>query len=264
MKIIHLTDLHFGDPDCDAANDRLFEEILTLRPKDHTVVISGDIAENASHVGKAWVAIQALSAFHPQVVPGNHDYGPNGASMRMPFVEAFEMQVYGADIDFPRITTRDNVTFIGLDSQIAKFLWDDVVDASIPGNPTTPCSARRRKPSWQPEGIWGCLCPDQLQALEKELNTAKGSRIVVYLHHDPVHGGGTGGLSNQGALMDVLKKHAVSALLCGHTHVLRSETVHGIPYFNGGSSKPPKSGDPARIYRIIDLETGQIDERPYP
>ncbi|QDP73177.1 metallophosphoesterase [Legionella israelensis] len=112
MKIVHISDLHFGLHDQSLIKPFL-EDIFTLHPD--VILISGDLTQRAKH----WQFVEARFFFRELpgnvlIVPGNHDipfYNPV-ARLLKPF-KRFEQYV---SAEFGCIYTDENVRILGLNS----------------------------------------------------------------------------------------------------------------------------------------------------
>jgi 3',5'-cyclic AMP phosphodiesterase CpdA len=196
MLICQLSDLHVCAPgllayrrvDTAGYVQRCVAHIAALDPPPDAIVITGDVADRgaAAEYAHAQALLAPLSPpIH--VVPGNHDD-------RERLREAFPSPHYaGAMPDFLQYTTT-----LGPIRLIA-------LDTMIPG-----------------EG-GGMLCERRLEWLASELDRARGSPVVILMHHPPFQTGvsymDVVGLETAYPLEPLLLKHPnVERIMCGHLH----------------------------------------------
>lgn len=208
--IVQLSDLHLGGPgerlhgvDPAANLRRVGRAVAEMDLRPSAVVLSGDLSdrgEPASYELLAEVCREVLEPLGCPVlaVPGNHDD-------RLHFRRAFLGEVDADDVSLPHT---------------------HVVD--LPDVRLVLCDSH-----W-PGHVEGLLGADQLAWLDQQLAGADGRPSVVVLHHPSVPRGIPRAddylLEDRAAFAEVVARHHVAAVLCGHSHVATSSlwagTVH--------------------------------------
>ncbi len=199
MKIIHLSDLHFGRQDTMVAG-AVSREIAAAKPD--LVIISGDFTQNGSteEFALAKAFIQSLSA-PVFVVPGNHD---------VPAHNLFERFFY---------PYRKYKSFIA--QNLCPVL--DTGDALIVGINT----ARRALFHWN----WanGAISKGQREKLQSLFSAAPQPWKICVMHH-PVHKADDSPLDvtvfGGRKAMRLIEDLGVDLVLTGHVHHA-SITIHG-------------------------------------
>jgi predicted MPP superfamily phosphohydrolase len=241
-KIIHLSDLHVGHEECGARFRALIDNITFLKQpaNNYIVLITGDIVENANHIGYVEEAVDDIAQLEERgyrvlVVPGNHDYG-NGAIGDKKFVGFFKEKYFKSrEISYPKLDLIDEIAFIGLDSTAEELHWFDRFFCE------------------------GELGKKQLNRLKKMLNAPEiaNRKKVVYLHHHPFDFKLGMQLRDNDDLREIIE-NKIDMLLFGHYHadpVSAGKIFHGTwgikRCYNAGSSTH-KNGN-VGFQRIIDL-----------
>ncbi|GAB6147439.1 metallophosphoesterase family protein [Desulfocicer niacini] len=240
-KIIHLSDLHVGYEHCEEELKKIVKDIIDNRAaKDHVVVVTGDIVDNAKKDGSYELARKQFKKLEDKqykvlVVPGNHDYGSGGKAKKK-YVKLFKQAFYDdKNITYPKLDILDGIAFIGLDSMADTFEWLDV---------------------WGADGELGNKQLKKL-ALILEGPDVANLKKVVYLHHHPFDHRGRLHMLKDYRQFKAVIENKVDCLLFGHNHDgNKYPGVWGITQcFDGSSStgKSKGSGKPATPYRVITL-----------
>ena len=225
--LVHLTDLHIrpaGSPvaevDTAAAFTRVASELAKLELPIAAILVSGDLTDSgdpASYRRLRALVDDLLVPIGAPVLPiiGNHD--DRGSFLR------HYMGIEPADVDLPFCYVHDLP-----DVRVV------LCDSNVPGR------------------TWGRLGTEQLAWLEEQLASSGGRPNVVVLHHPCVpraflrvdeH------LLRDGHLLaDVVRRHHVAAILCGHSHVSTSAVLGGALHF----------ASPATAY-LVDPGRGAVD-----
>ena len=180
MKILHISDLHIGKEGLRVERWRQAEKLVRLirrywgaaddRP---LVLITGDVVDDGREAQfiEARRILEPLhnSGFQVVALPGNHDYGWNGAYAQEKRFKLFKKYLMGIEnrVTYPDVPYADDrVALIALNSMRAETgFWDGLLAD-------------------------GELGDDQLNELGELLTTLRAERpksfkIVVALHHHP-------------------------------------------------------------------------------
>jgi 3',5'-cyclic AMP phosphodiesterase CpdA len=188
---MHISDLHAGWPFNPDLAAKVAQEAHDLKPD--LLVVSGDLVQRADFSIQWRIITSYLKTLpHPQlIVPGNHD---------VPLVNVFNrlFRPYSKfrkhiSYDFNPIFERPGLAVVG-------------------GNTTHGLTI---------DG--GKLSRGQMIALEQIFSRyPSGTCKVMVLHHHLVNPPGSEGrsmISNATEVIDLLDRHGVELLLCGHIHV---------------------------------------------
>lgn len=206
-RFVHLTDIHFSDPaaqdpqlysDTAARLEHVKGMIARLDPAPAFVAVSGDLTNHGDPESYALLA-QALGEIEVPLVLalGNHDARP---AFRAAFGEAAE------DPEAPHFhhVRLGDVHVIALDSL-------------VPGR------------------VGGEIGAAQFALLTEALGAHPDCRKLLLCHHPP-HSGRADLMAwesldaeESARLAEMLRAHAVAAILCGHVHADRVVHWHGIP-----------------------------------
>lgn len=241
-KIIHLSDIHVGHDDCSEKFRTIIDNITLLKQpaENYTVLITGDIVDNANHSEFIEEAIDAIRKLEQRgysvlIVPGNHDYG-TGTWGNDKFVGIFKEKYYGnRNITYPKLDILEETAFIGLDSTAEELHWNDRIFSE------------------------GELGKGQLRRLGKmmDLPYIAPMKKVIYLHHHPFDFKFGMQLKDREGLKKIIENQ-VDAILFGHYHHSESSAgkiFHGMwginRCYNAGTSTH-KNGN-IGYHRVIDL-----------
>jgi 3',5'-cyclic AMP phosphodiesterase CpdA len=179
MRILHISDLHIGqeaDIDRWKKAEKIVRETIREWGDDDDkplVLITGDVVDDGAEVEfiEARRILRPLHRAGFQVVPlpGNHDYGWNGAHAQEKRFKLFKKYLLGIEVrvTYPDVPYADNdVTLITLNSMHAETgFWDGLLaDGELGGR--------------QLEEL-----DELITALREERK--KSHKIVVALHHHP-------------------------------------------------------------------------------
>ncbi len=277
MKILHISDLHIGKKETELNEARQAEKLVRLIKRHWgggddkpLVLITGDVVDD----GREAQFIEARRILEPlhtagfQVVPlpGNHDYGWNGAYAQEKRFKLFKKYLMGIEtrVTHPDVPYADDrVALITLNSMRAETgFWDGLLAD-------------------------GELGDDQLAELAELLTTLRAERsksfkIVVALHHHPFlfpddklfkHSKEwLGHRLKDGADFMRLVSGRIDVLLFGHEHraVDFSQPLaghiltekYGIPCIlcSGRSTDP---GLPARLITIQGRGKARVEPAPW-
>ena len=218
MRILHVSDLHFGRPAVPEQIDAI--EAMIQREKYEVVAISGDVSQRA-RAGE----FQRASAFIRDakkvsatiIVPGNHDvrwwHAPLGIGNEDKVYEAYRTYI---SQDLEPVLRVPGATLVGLNTShgvTRKTLTWNVRDISIIGYLTRSQIEKARA--------------------EFEKSPASDSRIIV-MHHNPVKGqlSQRHGLKDTRKVLGAFAELQVDAVLCGHDH---QEAIHYVEHTKKGT-----------------------------
>lgn len=277
MRILHISDFHIGKEETDVDEWRQAEKLVRLIKRHWgtdddkpLVLITGDVVDDGREVEfiEARRILEPLHRAGFQVVPlpGNHDYGWNGAYAQEKKFKLFKRYLMGIEtrVTYPDVPyTDDRVALITLNSMKAETgFWDGLLAD-------------------------GELGDDQLTELAELILTLRDERpksfkIVVALHHHPFLFPGDPFAKNarewlghrlkDGADFMRLVGGRIDALLFGHEHrhVDFSKPVDGrilteefdIPVLlcSGKSTDP---GLPARLITIEGRGRARVEPAPW-
>ncbi len=180
MKILHISDIHIGKEGSDVDRCSQAEELVQLIVEEWgsdsgkpLILITGDVVDDG-HEEEFVEATRILGPLHQagfQVVPlpGNHDYGWNGALAQKKKFELFRKYLVGVEppIEYPYVAYDDSdATLIVLNSMLAETgFWDGLLA----------------------DGELGDQQLRELDGMVSRLRAERGEdhRIVVALHHHP-------------------------------------------------------------------------------
>jgi 3',5'-cyclic AMP phosphodiesterase CpdA len=180
MRILHISDLHIGKEETDVDEWRQAEKLVRrikrhwgTDPEKPLVLITGDIVDDGREVEyiEAHRILEPLHRAGMQVapLPGNHDYGWNGAYAQEKRFKLFKKYLMGIEtrVTYPDVPyADDDVSVITLNSMKSETgFWDGLLADGELGN-------------------------DQLDELGELITTLrrerkKSHKIVVALHHHP-------------------------------------------------------------------------------
>lgn len=248
--IVQLTDLHIGPPDAmpygtdTAANLRhAASTVRNMALQPAAILLTGDLSDQgdaASYQHLRQLVTEELEPIGCPVlaVVGNHDH-------RGTFRSAYLGDADGDDdAPYHHVTDLDDVRLIMCDSYHAGH-------------------------------VTGLLGADQLAWLDEQLATAEGRACVVALHHPCVPRGIPRAddflLADRVALADVLGRHQVAAVLCGHSHVSTVASFAGTLHAAAPATAyllDPSKRQGARAYdgtgfAICTVRDGQAIVNPY-
>jgi 3',5'-cyclic AMP phosphodiesterase CpdA len=255
QQIIHLSDLHIGHGEHRRRRtDALVRHITeTYDPGTTTVAITGDLTEgilDPFHQGEherqmqdaARCLMPLVNAHYTVLVtPGNHDYGPRGATV----ATAMHRQWYMEELHHAMMPWAGGPAPWRL--RLAP--WDHVIILDSMLGQLGPDVDLAR----------GNLGKKQLKRLDDMLeDTPDNTRVTVMMHHNVEYDALTNLLEDEAELMEVLERHSqkVEVLLQGHEHRWRdSRTRSGIRRLGSGRSTDLHDGK--LRYYLITLPMGQ-------
>ncbi len=242
MKIIHLSDLHFGTQENKVVT-ALAEAIRTVAPD--LVVISGDFTQTA-RMGEFMAARTFIDSLNTPLlcVPGNHDVP--GFDLMERLMHPYDRYHEAISENMEPVYETDKVLVFGLNS------------------------ARRIVPHWN----WanGALSGAQRDHIKK-LVEGKGDKWLICTFHHPIHEtdhmpidvvvfGGR-------AMMKTLKELGVDLVMTGHVHrasiTMQGDVDHQVVYLSASTALSSRIRGQENGFNLITLRDTdmQIDMFKY-
>jgi 3',5'-cyclic AMP phosphodiesterase CpdA len=220
MRILHVSDLHFGWPAVPEQAEAV--EALVQDESFDVVAISGDLAQRAraGEFQRAAVLMRDIrrSPSHPPIitVPGNHDvawwFAPLGVGQRNRVYEKYRRYITA---DLEPVLRVHGATFIGLNTA-AGVDWHTL--------------------TWNPRdvSVKGGLRSSQLaHAAAVAAQIPPGDARIIVMHHNPMRGelSGRHGLLRSARVLAAFSEMGINLVLCGHDH---QEAIHYVEHTRGG------------------------------
>lgn len=218
VRILHVSDLHFGRP-VDSAMIEAIEEHIARDAYD-VVAVSGDLSQRAraGEFQRASVFLRdAARVSKVIVVPGNHDV----AWWRSPMMMRGSRTIYEpyrryVNADLEPVLRVPGATLVGL-------------------NTAQGVSGRTLTWNLRDISIIGDLKRGQIERAETEFNASPetDARVIV-MHHNPVKGelSRRHGLKNTPRILGAFAHIGVDVVLCGHDH---QEAIHYVEHTKRGT-----------------------------
>jgi 3',5'-cyclic AMP phosphodiesterase CpdA len=249
VRILHVSDLHFGKPAVPAQIDAI--EAFIAREQPDVVAISGDLSQRAraGEFQRAAAFIRdARRVSEVIVVPGNHDvkwwHAPLGLGDREKLYANY--RAYISDGLEP-VLRLPGVTLVGIN---------------------TSHGVTRRTLTWNVRdiSIIGDITKSQIERTRREFaGSPPGDAKVVVMHHNPVKGelSQRHGLKHTKQILGAFAEMGVDAVLCGHDH---QEAIHYIEHTRKGTvistagtvSNRSRGGRPSSL-NVLVVTPGAID-----
>ncbi|HEX6942656.1 MAG TPA: metallophosphoesterase [Gemmatimonadaceae bacterium] len=218
VRILHVSDLHFGRP-VDSAMIEAIEDHIAKDGYD-VVAISGDVSQRAraGEFQRARVFIRDASrTSRVIVVPGNHDV----AWWRSPMMVRGSKIIYEPYLryvseELEPVLRVPGATLVGLN---------------------TAQGVSRRTLTWNLRdiSIIGDIHRRQIDRAESEFEASdKGDARIIVMHHNPVKGelSQRHGLKNTPKVLGAFARIGVDVVLCGHDH---QEAIHYVEHTKRGT-----------------------------
>ena len=257
FSIIHLTDLHIGDPRGLIENiketigwkaaKKCVNEINLLHPD--FVIISGDLVfgqlypfEYTREYKKCFEILQGFDV-PTFLCPGNHDGYKKFREDGLEFwKEYFGPLYYSFDYG--------NYHFLSINS----FDWAPLSRLTI---------------SFIPLNWGGCVQDKQLQWIEDDLADSDANLNFMFLHHNPLWDTKKDsllrwGYYNRNEMLSLIETYDVDVVMAGHVHYDDVTTLNDTLYLTTTTASSSLSGDDAYWgYRLIEIKDGQIASYNY-
>jgi 3',5'-cyclic AMP phosphodiesterase CpdA len=218
VRVLHVSDLHFGRPVDSAMIDSIESHIVN--DAYDVVAISGDLSQRAraGEFQRARVFIRdATKVSRVIVVPGNHDV----AWWRSPLMVRGAQTIYEpyrryVSQELEPVLRVPGATFVGL-------------------NTAQGVSGRTLTWNMRDISIIGDLHRSQIDRAEAEFDASpKGDARIIVMHHNPVKGelSQRHGLKNTPKILGAFAHIGVDVVLCGHDH---QEAIHYVEHTRRGT-----------------------------
>lgn len=251
VRILHVSDLHFGRP-VDSAMIEAIEDHIARDAYD-VVAISGDVSQRAraGEFQRARVFIRdAEKVSRVIIVPGNHDV----AWWRSPLMVRGSKTIYEPyrryiSKELEPVLRVPGATLVGLN---------------------TAHGVSRGTLTWNLRdlSIIGDLRRTQIERAEAEFTASPGrdARVIV-MHHNPVKGelSQRHGLKNTPKILGAFARMGVDVVCCGHDH---QEAIHFVEHTKRGTvistagtvSNRSRGGRPSSV-NVVTIGSTEIDVR---
>lgn len=235
LKIIHLSDLHFGTHNNDIV-ENLEREIKNLAPD--IVIISGDFTQIGSAEEFAIAADFLKNINRPYLcIPGNHDIPARNLVQR--FFDPYKKYRKYIFDDLCPVMDNDHVLIAGLNS------------------------ARRALPHWN----WanGAISKDQRERL-KTIFKANEPRWKICTFHHPIHKVDDMPLDvtvfGRKRTLQTIQDLKIDLVLTGHVHhasiTMRGDETHQSVYLSASTALSSRTRGQENGFNLITLEHNQM------
>ncbi len=256
MKIIHLSDLHIGKSNNYEKAREIVAWILENKEihRAEVVVISGDVVDD----GEDWQFKQAAElisrlregGYPVLVVPGNHDYGPDGYRENPRSQQGFQEYISHTN-EYPAVYIVGGQGFVLLDSMLEEMRHHEI---------------------WGAQGYLGGEQLLKLDRILEELAENPGvENVIVVLHHHPFDYLFYHGLRDHEDFKGVIARRKgapprVNVLLFGHKHLEHRfndpddnmEVLYGIDLIYASGQTVERDQDGKMVLPVIDLQRKEI------
>ncbi|KTD51608.1 3',5'-cyclic-nucleotide phosphodiesterase [Legionella quinlivanii] len=237
MKIIHISDLHFGLHRQEIIHGFLIEA-AAIQPE--IIIISGDLTHRAR--SEQFRDLKAFISRLPGkilIVPGNHDVPAFDLIQR--FLTPFDKYRHFISNSMEVSYENESVRILGLNS-------------------VNPYSIKDGK-----------LSSDSLKKIETYFSEAANKLNILFFHHNFQHFEGLHRpLSNTSEFIKSLKKSAVHLICTGHLHYanvsfLEKNDQESFALLHAGSLSCQRTCDDRNSFYLIEIESGEctIELRAY-
>jgi 3',5'-cyclic AMP phosphodiesterase CpdA len=251
VRILHVSDLHFGRP-VDSALIEAIEEHIAHDAYD-VVAVSGDVTQRsrAGEFQRASVFLRDAAKVSKVItVPGNHDV----AWWRSPLMIRGTRTIYEP---YRRYLSKELEPVLR------------VPGATIVGLNTAQ-GVSRRTLTWNMRdiSIIGDLRRSQIDRAESEFKSSpEGDARVIVMHHNPVKGelSQRHGLKNTRRILGAFASIGVDVVCCGHDH---QEAIHFVEHTKRGTvistagtvSNRSRGGRPSSV-NVVTISASDIEVR---
>lgn len=251
LRLLHLSDLHFGRPAVPEQVEAI--EALIDQERFDVVAISGDVSQRARYgeFQRASAFIRDARKVSPVIcVPGNHDVAwweaPLGLRDPVHMYRGYRRFI---SEELEPVLRLPGMTIAGL-------------------NTSQGISLRTLTWNMRDLSVIGDLRPDQVEHARRVMDgVPEGDVRVIMMHHNPMKGeiSQRYGLKRTRDLMNAFASMDVDLVLCGHDH---QEAIHYVDHTSRGIivstagtvSDRSRGGRPSSL-NVITVEAGSIEVR---
>jgi 3',5'-cyclic AMP phosphodiesterase CpdA len=262
VRLVHVSDLHFGRPAVSERLDALRGSISDLDPD--AVAVSGDLTQRCSRkeFAQARAYLDKIGEIAPYVViPGNHDIRWLGAVAR--------------NLGFARLLRKQAHEFKY--SRYKRYICEDLTPSlEVPGtviaglntaHGITRGSLTRR---FRDLGVIGHVKHADIESAREAFENAspEAARIVM-IHHNPIRGelSGRHGLANTEQALHAFADLGAELVLCGHDHLDAVHNVergvHGLVISTAGTISNRLRPGRASSFNLVEIDGRNVRITPY-
>jgi 3',5'-cyclic AMP phosphodiesterase CpdA len=262
VKLVHLSDLHFGRPAVYERLEALRKLIAETEPD--AIAISGDLTQRCTkrEFIQARDYLDKISNFAPYIViPGNHDIRWLGAVARnLGLAGLFREQAH--EFKYSRYKR-----FISEDLTPSLEVPGAVIAGLNTAHGITRGSLTKR---FRDLGVIGHVKHADIESVKEAFSKASpdAARIVM-IHHNPVKGelSGRHGLANTEQALHAFADLGAELILCGHDHLDAVHTVekgaHGLVISTAGTISNRLRPGRASSFNFVEIDDQNLYIRAY-
>ena len=262
VRLVHVSDLHFGRPAVSERLDALRGSISELGPD--AVAVSGDLTQRCSRreFVQAREYLDKIGETAPYIViPGNHDIRWLGAVARnLGLAGLFREQAH--EFKYSRYKR-----FICEDLTPSLEVQGAVIAGLNTAHGITRGSLTRR---FRDLGVIGHVKHQDIQSLKEAFSKASPDAArVVMIHHNPIRGelSGRHGLANTEQALHAFANLGTELILCGHDHLDAVHTVEkgiqGLVISTAGTISNRLRPGRASSFNLVEIDERNLRITPY-
>lgn len=262
VRLVHVSDLHFGRPAVYDRLESLREFIAHLEPD--AVAVSGDLTQRCTkrEFVQARDYLDKIANVAPYIViPGNHDIRWLGAVARnLGLAGLFRKQAH--EFKYSRY-----MRFISEDLTPSLEVPGAVIAGLNTAHGITRGSLTRR---FRDLGVIGHVKHADIESVKEAFsNAAPDAARIVMIHHNPVKGelSGRHGLANTRQALHAFASLGTELVLCGHDHLDAVHTVesgaHGIVISTAGTISNRLRPGRASSFNLVEIDENNLRIKTY-
>jgi 3',5'-cyclic AMP phosphodiesterase CpdA len=262
VRLVHLSDLHFGRPAVYERLESVREFIAKLGPD--AVAVSGDLTQRCSkrEFIQARDYLDKIANVAPYIViPGNHDIRWLGAVARnLGLAGLFRKQAH--EFKYSRYKR-----FISEDLTPSLEVPGAVIAGLNTAHGITRGSLTKR---FRDLGVIGHVKHADIESLREAFqNAAPDAARVVMIHHNPVKGelSGRHGLANTRQALHAFAALGADLILCGHDHLDAIHNVesgaHGLVISTAGTISNRLRPGRASSFNLVEIDERNLRIKAY-
>ena len=262
VRLVHVSDLHFGRPAVSERLDSLRELITELRPD--AVAVSGDLTQRCSRKEfvQAREYLDKIGEVAPYIViPGNHDIRWLGAVARnLGLAGLLRKQAH----DFKY-------------SRYKKYISEDLTPSlEVPGaviaglNSAHGITRGSLTKRLRDLGVIGHVKHADIESAREAFeNASPDAARIVMTHHNPIRGelSGRHGLANTEQALHAFADLGTELVLCGHDHLDAVHTVekgaHGLVISTAGTISNRLRPGRTSSFNLVEIDERNLHITPY-